>query len=554
MIKASAIKRSLKIVTLLFVMVFLGLTKAQALPLALPAWIDGGATLIKEALQKKDLFGDEYALNRADLITLYEQREYRPAWKTRDENDRGSLLNLVSSIEDFTTYHGLITDTHPASLIRQYIAGKGDDNATNLELLITDWLVKIAHDLNGDKVNLRQLYVGWEFDRPKIDLMKELATAIETGDVEAFFGRVAPTTLEYKALAQALADYRELAEKGGWSGVAEGPTLKPGTSDARVPAIRARLAAERYVVPDATLSEDPNYYNDALKEVVIAYQARNGLEADGNIGVKTIAAMNVPVSQRVEQIMANMERMRHMPRDFPDRYALVNIASAAIKVFEGGRGIYHAPVIVGRTDRKTPFIESAIRSVIFNPSWHVPAKIAREDILPKLRKDPHYLEKMGFAIKSSDDEDPYGTQVDWDAIKASEFTFRLRQAPGEQNSLGRIKFDFNNKHAVYLHGTPHEELFAKADRQLSSGCVRLKDPEEFAEIVLKPNGPEWTIDSIKGEVDKRSTHWQQVNVPLPLYIIYQTAFFPAPESPLNFRRDVYRYDRLLIDAMKRKSI
>ena len=509
---------------------------------------------IKSELAKQVQLFDQYTLNLADLSTLYAQRAYKPAWKTKTDADRENLAAFVTTMEEFATSHGLQKDHEPAAMIRKVLSKATEADAAKLEILVSDWLIKIAHDLYGDKINLHELYVGWEFKRPRHQIIPELAAAMNDDKVYDYLSSLLPTDMDYPRLMDALKNYRALKANGPWAQIPLGPSIKPGMSDSRLTAVRDRLAAEGYAVPTIAAGQDPAFYDDALKDVVIEYQSRNGLEADGSIGGKTMNAMNISLVRRIEQIIANMERLRHMPRSYPTRYAVVNIGDASLKIIENNAEIYHAPVVVGRPDRKTPFIESAIRSVIFNPSWHVPAKIARQDILPKLRKDPHYLEKMGFVINTDDENDPYGTSIDWHQIEASEFAFRLRQAPGELNSLGRIKFDFDNSFAVYMHGTPHEELFVKAARNLSSGCIRLKDPEEVAKIVLASNEGSWDIPDVQRAIDKRSTRWLKVAQPLPLYIIYQTAFFPTPDAPINFRPDVYNYDRILYDALKANAL
>jgi murein L,D-transpeptidase YcbB/YkuD len=290
-------------------------------------------------------------------------------------------------------------------------------------------------------------------------------------------------------------------------------------------------------------------FDDKLKQALTAYQLRNGLAATGNLGAKTLEALNVPIDARIDQITANMERWRHMPEDFPpSRYALVNIPDYSIVIVEDAKEIYRGIVIVGEVDRKTPFIDSAVRSMIVNPAWHVPAKIAREDILPKLQKDPHYLEKLGFVIRGSKD-DPYGEHIDWNAIRENEFNFRLRQAPGDMNSLGRLKFDFDNDFAVYMHGTPHHSLFKRNARALSSGCVRLRDPEKVAAIVLAGNKEPWDVKRIEDEIAAGKTRWVGIENPLPLYILYWTVFAGA-DGQINFRNDVYGYDTFLMESMR----
>ncbi|HUY67893.1 MAG TPA: L,D-transpeptidase family protein, partial [Alphaproteobacteria bacterium] len=280
-------------------------------------------------------------------------------------------------------------------------------------------------------------------------------------------------------------------------------------------------------------------------------QARHGFAADGSAGPHTLAALDVSRAARLTQIRANMERWRHMPEDFPPaRYVMVNITDASVAVVEDGRPAYDGLAIVGRPDRKTPFIDSTIRSMIINPAWHVPANIARKDILPKLRKDPHYLEKLGFTI--DDPDDPYGQHIDWKALKDQAFDFRLRQGPGKLNSLGRLKFDFTNDFAVYMHGTPHQALFAKERRMLSSGCVRLRDPEKVAAILLAGNEGDWDDAHIEAAIASGKTRWLAIADPIPVFFVYWTAF-PDAEGNIQFRDDLYGYDDFLMDSLREEE-
>ena len=312
--------------------------------------------------------------------------------------------------------------------------------------------------------------------------------------------------------------------------------------------LRARLAEEDYLPWIDRTPKQAMTFDDDMRVAVIAFQLRNGLDGDGHAGA-TLAALNVPLATRIDQIRANMERWRHMPEDFPPpRGIIVNIGDASVEIVEDGKPVYRGPVIVGRVDRKTPFIQSAIRSMIVNPIWHVPAKIARADILPKLRKDPHYLEKLGFVIRDSE-ADPHGTGIDWKNMTDDEFNFRLRQQPGKMNSLGRLKFDFDNDFAVYMHGTPHQELFGKDRRNFSSGCVRLRDPERVGQIVLAGTPGDWDIEHIEDAIATRKTRWIGLKNPMPINIVYWTVF--ADESgQIEFRNDVYDYDRFLMENMK----
>ncbi len=483
------------------------------------------------------------------LAAFYAARGYAPAWDTRTDEARSDLAKFLDQIAAFARYHGLDDQEYrikvPALERSASINGKHPDFTEEdflADMAVTDMLLRLAHDLRGDYDDFQERYDGWKFlnRHHAKDIPLSLADAVGRGKTTDFLNEMLPSNPAYSALLKALSEYREIESKGGWRGVDPGPTLRPGDASRRIEQVRIRLAAENYLPSLGKDGKHSSLYDDELLDAVAAYQSRNGLHPDGSIGQKTLMSMNVPAAGRVDQIIANMKRWRAMQPEFPDRRVEVNIASAMVEVFEGGVSIYRGPVVIGKPDRKTPFIASALRSVIFNPSWHVPAKIARKDILPKLRKDPHYLEKMGFTIKGSAD-DPYGAAINWKLISENEFNFRLRQSPGDINSLGRLKFDFDNDFAVYMHGTPHPELFEKDERAQSSGCIRLRDPEEFAVILLSRNSGEWNQEKVRAEIDSNKTRWLRMAAPLPLYVMYWTAFADA-DGKINFRRDIYGYD------------
>ncbi len=476
-------------------------------------------------------------LDREGLTEFYSARDFRPAWSFSGSDTQTSFNAFLDSLDKLVRYHGLQTADYPIDTMRK-MSGDG----VILELFVTDTLLHIAHDLHGDDVDLDHLYVGWDWHQVDRDIPVELAGAIKNNRLSAYVDELSPKFPAYGQLAHVLEIYRAVSARGGWSKVERGASLRPGDSGVRVKQLRARLAAEDFLPSD---NQSP-MFDEELENALITWQTRHGLEPDGHAGGKTIEALNVTVQKRIGQIRANMQRWRHMPADFPpDRYVLVNIGDTTVTITENGKAIYRGPVVVGKVDRKTPFINSEIRSVIVNPSWHVPAKIAEKDILPKLRKDPHYLEKLGFTIRGSED-DPYGENIDWNAMSARAFVVRLRQDPGEMNSLGRLKFDFDNDFAVYMHGTPHQELFAKYARYFSSGCVRLRDPGKVGAIILSSNKDAWPIDRIDREIDTGKTRWVNVTHPWPIYFLYWTVFTDA-DGMVNFREDIYDYDKIIVE-------
>jgi len=526
----------------------LGFWAALAVP-AHAAWFSSGSSELQQILTAPEITIEDYEVSTEELNIFYTARGYKPAWDFEGQDKEATFNAFLDSIEKLIEYHGLQREDYAVGLMRKLEASSEPDSKTKLELLVTDTLLRLAHDLHGDTMDLAELYVGWNFNRNEIDIPNTLAGAVANNSLNDYIESLTPKNPAYTKLAQALLAYRTLAAKGEWPKIDKGGSLKLKDHGPRVVQLRERLAAEGYLPPILIPEALSDVFDGDLERALLAYQTRNGIEVDGAMGSKALEALNTPIKTRIDQILANMERWRHMPDDFPpDRYTLVNIPNATIDITEDGKPIYHGIVIVGRVDRKTPFIQSQVRSMIINPAWHVPTKIARKDILPKLRKDPHYLEKMGFVIRGSED-DPHGDTIDWSTMKEREFNFRLRQSPGDMNSLGRLKFDFDNDFAVYMHGTPHQELFKKNERSLSSGCVRLHDPTQVAEIILSHNKNAMNAEQIEEAIQSNETHWIGITKPMPLYVVYWSVFVDDADA-VNFRKDIYDYDGFLMQAMR----
>ncbi|MDP9127684.1 MAG: L,D-transpeptidase family protein, partial [Pseudomonadota bacterium] len=371
---------------------------------ALPGW--GESDEVQKALAQPEITVGDFDLSKEDLTVFYNARDNKPAWSFAGSENSAAFASFLDSLNHLIDYHGLERENYPLELM-QSLAAPGGEGGVKLELIVTDTLLRLAHDLHGDNMELEQLYTGWNFHRDDANIPLDLQAAVAANSLNAYIESLSPKNPAYGHLAQALQTYRDLAAHGAWPRIDPGPALRPRDKGPRIAQLRARLKAEAYLPSDDPDKRDL-LFDDNLEKAVLDYQQHNGLGADGHIGARTLEALNTSVAARIDQIRANMERWRHMPDHFPPtRYAVVNIPDATITIFDSGNTLYHGIVIVGRVDRKTPFIQSAIRSMIFNPSWHVPKKIARLDILPKLRADSHYLEKMGFVISGAGD-DPYG--------------------------------------------------------------------------------------------------------------------------------------------------
>ena len=369
-----------------------------------------------------------------------------------------------------------------------------------------------------------------------------------TGDVQSRETEVAPRdttapTIGHHTLGpieQAIAKYREIAGWGGWGFVPSGERLELGVRDARVAKVRERLLA----TGDMTVSPgDPFLYDAELEEAVKYFQRRNGLDPDGIVGRRTIAAMNVPVQTRLKQLELNQRRIEKLAPQLEGRYIFVNIAGQEVEAVNNGRVEFHERVIVGTQARQTPEITSKVTSITFNPYWYVPKSIAMADMLPKIRANPNYLKRQGIRVMQGwadniRELDP--ATIDWSNPRINE-AYYLRQDPGPWNSLGSLKINFPNNDAIFLHDTPTQTLFGRQERNFSSGCVRVQNVAGLVSWILQGDNPEW--DGARVQSSVAAGHYRNVHLAgaVPIYLVYLTAWVDTA-GVVQLRDDVYARD------------
>jgi L,D-transpeptidase YcbB len=359
------------------------------------------------------------------------------------------------------------------------------------------------------------------------------------------------------ALRSALAQLEVIRDRGGWTSLPAGPTLRPGDTHFRVGVLRERL---REVVALASLDEssgadpvDRDHFDEALEQAVRRFQVRHGLAVDGIVGPATLGALNVPVEARIRQLRVNLDRRGDLDHDPALPGILVNIPAFEAWVLHEGSEVRTHRVIVGRVDRPTPVLSGMIEHVVLAPTWNVPPGILRNDKLPEIRPDPSYLERNRMSVMDRSTGravDP--ASIDWIRITASEFNVRywIRQAPGPSNALGRVKFVFPNRHAVFLHDTPDRHLFDRHRRAFSSGCIRIEDAMELAEQLLASDA-EWTPERLATAAESGVERWVPLAVPFPIRTVYWSAWVSS-DGALHMVEDLYGLDAarapLLSDA------
>jgi L,D-transpeptidase YcbB len=420
-----------------------------------------------------------------------------------------------------------------------------------IELYFSSAFLEYASDLKVGRFLPSKIDPNFFIESRTIDQQAALKDLAQTDSIDRFFDAWQPPGPRYAALRTVLAKYRALAAKGGWNTIPLGESIRPGMSDPRIPAIRARLSLTDGAGGEVGAAEG-QLYGNALVEVVKRFQARQGLEGDGVIGSTTIVAMNVPVQERIKSIILAMERLRWMPENLGQQYLIVNIAGFELRRVNAGKVEERMAVVVGKPYHRTPVFSDRIRFLEFNPYWNVPPDIAVNEELPVLRRNPAGLSAQGFeVVRGNQVSDP--SSVDWSSVGPGHFPYQLRQRPGPNNALGRVKFMFPNPHNVYLHDSPARNLFERNVRAFSHGCIRLSRPLDLAEQVLRVGGVQgWSKERINDVVASTKNTVVNLREPLPVHITYLTAW--ADDGVANFRQDIYGHDAKLLAALEGKSI
>jgi murein L,D-transpeptidase YcbB/YkuD len=493
------------------------------------------------------------------LTRFYLNRVFKPAWSNND-GPLPQATDLVKKIRE-ADRDGLRPDDYHLANIEALLAEADFHKITNrpfdpgiladLDLLLTDaFLLYGSHLLTGH-VNPETIQSEWLIKTREADLVVILETALNTNEIEKALENLLPQYAGYVGLRKALSQYRNISKMGGWLEVPSGSKMEKGDRGTRVCALKTRLSVSGDL--DVSVESDCNIFDENLDRAVRRFQERHGLQLDGIVGRSTLKALNSPVNQRMSQIKSNLERWRWLPQTLGSRYVLVNIANFELRVVENGQTVIKMPVVVGRRYRRTPVFTGNMTYLELNPYWHIPHSIAREDILPKVQKDPQYLIRQNIKVFQSWEADApeiAPESVDWSKITSRNLSFKLRQEPGPANALGRVKFMFPNKFSVYLHDTPAKELFKNPNRSFSSGCIRVEKPVELIAYLLR-NDPMWTREKIREAINSDKIQIVRIPEPIPIHLLYWTAWVDS-EGRIHFRDDIYGRDKRLNRALNER--
>jgi len=493
------------------------------------------------------------------LPAYYIQNGFQPLWVSAENFRVDEAIEQIQAMH----YHGMNPENYHLRKIKGLavqVQSPGNMNTrelVDLELLLTDAFLLMASHLVSGQLDPASFDPTWHITRDEADYLSLLTSLRDGKSLKEIVTSLQPAHSRYEYLMDALKYYRKVYYAGGWSRIAEGPTMRLGDEGERVVQLRERLYLAGDLNPGVTPSPDslqipriqnPQFDNE-LHAAVIRFQNRHGLDADGVVGPRSLAALNTPVETRIRQILINLERWRWLTQSLGENHVLVNIANFSVEVVEKGETVMDMRAIVGRAYRQTPVFSGRMTYLVLSPFWHLPPGITRNDIIPRMRNNPNHAVENNMKIFDgwgANAAEVDGHSVDWSAPNVVG-RYRFRQEPGPNNSLGNVKFMFPNPYHVYLHDTPARELFQRATRDFSSGCIRIEKPLELAEYLLR-NNPRWNRDAINNAIAQRREQTVLLPEAVMVHILYWTAW-TTTDGTIHFRNDIYGRDTRLFDVI-----
>lgn len=478
------------------------------------------------------------------LIEFYKSTDFNPAWTNKGKHIKqcDSLLELIKNASDY----GLIPNDYHFDGLMELIAHEKNAitkkydavKISEIDLLLTDAFFTLAVHLNKGRLNPNTLQKEWKAEKIDTNLVDVLTEAIKQNSIRNALESFEPTNKPYKALKLALSAFQLEFKDSEWDSLFK-PGLDTTTFNER---LKKRLIAGHNYAEDPKTSERADLMK-AIKDL----QCRHNLTEDGVIGPLTYKVLQQTKQDYIQQIEMNLERWRYYDVPKQDKWVWVNIPKYEMSVLEQDTLVMKSRVIVGAYKTPTPLLESTIRYFIIYPYWTVPYSIASKEILPKLKRDTSYLNKENFEVLDRNRK-VIQTPINWKKYNEKYFPFYLRQRIGEENSLGILKFNFNNKYGVYLHDTNNHKLFNKNMRALSHGCVRLEKHVDFAKYLIRDDSLRYPVDTLLFDLFKEEQKYVYLKRPMPIYINYFTVEADKNDQ-LYYFIDVYKRDEKMIKEL-----
>jgi murein L,D-transpeptidase YcbB/YkuD len=480
------------------------------------------------------------------VARFYEARKSSSAWSRKDAEQ---IVAAIRGVER----DGLRPAEYHLNKIESLLTeSKGTQDAklvADLDVLLTDAVTAIVDNVRYGRVRPSTLNAGWAVD-PRDDMPpieQDVARIAESDNPAQAIEALKPNHFIYQGLVGALAQMREFAEKGGWATIPYGKTIKPGGVDARIPKVRARLAVTGELDKGAG-SDSSRKYDAALLEAVKLFQARHRLNEDGIIDKTTLAAMNVSAAARAAQVRVNLERARWVLGGLTGDFVLVNLPAFKAYLIQDGKNVWEGRTQIGEEASKTPTFRARMETVVLNPDWTVPPTILADEVLAGMREGRDEISKKRLRIYDGSGNEVDPGSIDWGSAEPGNFPYSLKQLPGEDNALGRVKFLFPNKYSIYLHDTPNKHLFETEKRTFSHGCIRVEHPLELAEILLSGQDG-WSPAKIQETLATGDMKHIALQRKPAVLIVYWTVSVGAT-GEVRYAQDIYNLDQPLLNSLQ----
>lgn len=484
----------------------------------------------------------------AIIEAFYSDDNYQPVWVDREQAVR-VLEVLAGAAED-----GLNPEDYHYTSLKAMLDQSDVNWATGgrsralFDILLSDGVILYIRHLSQGKVDPRQMDPSFNYSRLEFNpanISTALRTAVSEDTIDDIMEQARPQQGFYQQMKTALANYRDLASRETFLDIPDDVVLKPGNDHVNVLALRQRLVETSHLDSGSKAS---TLFDEQLEEAVRRFQKDNDLDVDSIVGKQSYALLNLSWADRVDALRLNMDRLRWIYRDISDDVIVVNIAGFELYYLRDNALVWDTPVMTGTIQHQTPVFTERLKYLEFNPTWTVPRSIIRRSLFPKFSANPQYVVDNNYDLIDRDGQDVDPLAIDWSAYSDRNFPYGVVQQPGENNALGRVKFIFPNQHAIYLHDTPSRALFSRSSRAFSAGCVRVKNPLQFAEILLD-DPDKWSLQQIRDLVASGKPK-ERVYLPrkVDVMLLYWTTS-PTSDGRVQFHPDVYNKDPAMLAAL-----
>lgn len=508
-----------------------------------------GISYIKDIVtDSKKSFASFMDINPNFVTEFYAAHQYQPVWIA--QNQWNAKARIALDALHHSQNEGLFPQDYVIHLLPLEISSQNAQEQSQLDVRLTSAFMQYIVDVSYGRRELRKTNEDRAKSSPEPDARLILTAGLKTNDFSSFVAELPPKYEGYKLLREALKRNEHRKEVQ----LPPIPAISNITLNRNDPAIKL---LHDHLVASGDLKEPsltPTVFDQTMRDALKKFQKRHQLASNGVLNPATRAAFNRPKINLLKKIAINMERWRWLPHHTSKKNILVNVPGFMLYAYDNGQLVFEKKVIVGNEHRETPIFSAPMTDVKFNPTWSVPPRIAARDILPQIQEDPQNFfsfYRMRVSSSKGGEIDPHS--VNWASVSPSNFPYRLVQMPGSNNALGKIRFSISNPYDIYLHDTSSRENFNKNVRTLSSGCIRVKDPEVLANFVLD-DSQKWDITKVKAAMQGSNTNVVNLPSSIDVHIMYATVFVDHNKE-MHVYDDVYERDNnimRLLDMDKKR--